>query len=394
MDVANLSEASNALDDFAKANNIYKKFTRTGFFFMGTRNSAEFECIVRYFGESFKFFTLDSDCIVGDPVYSLALILRHCPVLEGLRVINVKLRQEDVKDLRKEKCASFSDLFVKTCARDIHLRSLLQMWPQITSLSIHCIGSNNYPLQLTGGVRTLQQFSLANATINSTHFGLFLQKHVQSLRSLSLINIKWNSESFYKSLYPMFPQLELLQISITSMYDLMHISGMNLKYLQLVMGSMKMPVIYPLVDFTRLEELDLVQIIGASIYVAAQLPNLRSLSIHDSIITRYDGLIDIIDSLPELRLLRLRRSHFSPEDLLYLIENASAPFEIELELPPMDATIYLLNWLVELSHEEGAFETSVELRIIVCEIDVSRARGQQVLRRLMRCMTIILGTTV
>lgn len=368
VDVAKVSEASIALNNFAKENNIYKKFSDFGIFCSGIWNIEEFKCIVRYFGDNFKQITIDSDRINGDSVENLAFILRHCPNLEELRVKNVKLRQQAVNVLREEPC-SFTHLFIQSSGRDIHLRNVLAMWSQITYLTIHCIGINQHPLQLVGDVHALERLSLANATINSNHFTLFLQKHVQSLRYLSLVNIKWTSESFYKSLNTMLPHLEQLQISVTSFYDSLYISGMHLKYLQLV-GTSKV-MLYPMTDLPQLEELDLVQMHGANCFVAAGLPNLRVLSINDSIINQFDGLIDVIESLPNLQRLILRRCYFWPDDIIYLFETNINLTEIELELPMMDATIYLLQSLAEIANERNTNGNEFHLRIIVYKIEVS-----------------------
>lgn len=377
VDVANVSEASVALCHFARENNIFKKFADFGgIFSCGVWKLAEFECVVRYFGEYFNQITLDSDRIIGDPAYNLALVLHKCPNLKELRMINVKLRKQDLKVVQRERCF-VRRLFVKASSKDIHLRNLLTMWPQITTLSIHCTGTNQqqHPMQITGGVQALESLSLANATINCDHLVLFLQKHVQSLRNLSLINIKWTSTSFFKAL-SMFPHLQQLQISITCFYGAMHFSTMNyLKYLQLV-SSPKAIIVFPLSGLEHLEELDLVQINGEHCCVAVGIPNLRLLSIHDSAINEYCGLIDIIDSLPNLQCLHLRRSTFWPDDLVYVIQYCGLD-QIVLELVPIDVTIHLIQLLAELDNDASSIiaddNSNFELQIIVDKTDVSIA---------------------
>lgn len=372
LDIANVSEASKVLYDFAKANHIYKRFTDYGIFESGVWNFSQFQCIVRYFGENFKHITLDSRHIVGDPVYNVSLVLRHCKHLEELRLINIKLGKDAVNVLRKERC-TINRMFIKTCVRDIHLRSLLTMWPQIRDLSVHCTGMNQLPLQIAGGVNVLERLSLANARINGDHFTIFMQNHAKSLRNLSLININWTAKNAYESIRKVLPELEQLQISVTSSMDTMFIADMNLKYLQLV-GTANIHMIFPLMSLLQLEELSLVHMRGQTFFAAANIRNLRVIRFYDMNLFDYPGMIDIIESLPNLQCLYMESCIFDCCDLEYLIYSSKILTQIEITYPNstsgVDSVTTIVEYLLEYKNQYRNSNTPVELRFIVNKFDV------------------------
>lgn len=150
---------------------------------------------------------------------------------------------------------------------------------------------------------------------------------------------------------------------------------MNLKYLQIVgstKGSVGPP--YSLSGLSQLEELDLFNIEGYNITVAADVPTIRVLNIQYSKHTRVDkdgALSKTIEKLPHLHCLRLRMCQFDPDELANLVESNGSLTDIELHDPPKLLTNELLTSLIYLANYKQTYPASFELRIILNKTDVS-----------------------
>lgn len=379
LDVANASEAMSFLSDFAKEN-IYKKYADGQMFRAGENwYWDDFHCVVRNFGEYFKRITLHSwNCYADDDygeynnnIFFVALVLRHCPNLEELRVLGFAWNKYTFRVLGKEHCAA-RKLFIRCWTFQFKLHELLAQWPKVKDLSIDF---DNHGINMV----YVERFKVINAEVSSSNVCSFGNNN---LTHLTLINVRNLTDYFYKGVKN-WRSLERLQISVNSPTDVFNLAGSNVKYLQLV-GEFEPQsawILPPMGFLQFLEELDLFRIDGRNVRVAACVPTLRVLNIHNSNIGKDDEFAETINKLPKLRRLRLRKSSVCPDDLVELIEINGSLTEIVLELPPketVDLLIQSLNRSIQTSTNERCFK---ELLVVVAEIDVSILANRSMAKR-------------
>lgn len=369
IDIANASECSEYLSNFAEAN-IYKKYEDCHIFDTDSKITytwIEFKRILHHFGKHFKRMTLDANQLVDASVRHFAQVLKECSNLDELRVLNFIF--DSVKALRKEQCSVRHLSFESTCI-DHRWRELLKLWPKVTAFTIHRFSDDKVPVQIVGGIHALEQLTLVNGLMNSNTLFKSLQKHKNSIRKLSLIEMNEFSDNRYKGISQMLPKLEHLQISVQNSSELAAIVGMNIKFLQLLgptNGPYNTEFVWSLSGLPLLEELDLVEINGSNIRIAANFPTLRVLSIQNSSINKEHGFPETIAKLPNLQHLTLRRCVFCVDELLQFIETGNL-IDIELDHPPQTCTLQLLKSLIERS----TIKTSnFQMRIIVDATTVS-----------------------
>lgn len=380
LDIANLSECSDYLSDFAEAN-IYKQYADCRIFNYNSWTWTQFTTIFRHFGNHFKRLTLNRLNTFGvekPSLNHLAIALRHCPNLDKLTVKNFKLLKNEMSVLRREQCSAKHLELELNSGIGYGWRELLQLWPNVCALTLHRFSDDLLPDYLVGGVHSLQQLTLTNGFMRSQKLLTSLQKHQNSFTKLSLIEMNESSKYRYIEINKKLPQLEHLQISIMFPPELAALTGMKLKYLQLI-GCATNPFSskfqWSLKNLPLLEELELVEILGFNCRVAGNLPTLRLLSIQRSKIGKDHGLVETLAKLPNLQRLHFRKSHFIPEDLVEVIETIRSLTEIQFDTYKKHEMIELLQSLSERAKDKIAPlvpRSDFELRVIIEDADVRK----------------------
>lgn len=318
---------------------------------------------------------LDASVIIDASVNTFAQVLRFCPNLDKLIVLNFMFDKNAFKLLRKEQCSA-NHLSLECIGIDRSWQGLFKLWPKVTALTINRCYQPQLSLQLAEGIEHLQELHLVNCAIDSSLFRS-LQKR-NTLRKLSLIETNQLKGNRYQNIAKLLPQLEQIQVSINDEQDLASLTGKNIKYLQLLGDTVDdtIPVhSWKLRGLLELEELDLVEIDSSKCRVATYVPTIRVLSIqHSDILNTNNDLSETIAKLPKLQTLRLRKTIFPAEELLHLIETDGPLTEIVLDLPSKLQTTKLLKSLLDRGNAKNSYEaprSSFQMLIVVEFADVS-----------------------
>lgn len=376
LDIANASLASDYLASFAESH-IYKNYADCVIFdsFCEYRKQNYVYTILKQFGKHINKISFSSFVFTRKNKFKLDRLLQECPNLDELT-----LKDFDIDRLSK-KCHSqnvfhLKHLFLTDCFNvNNGFQVLLKLLPNLNAITIrnmnHAVKAHIltslYPIKHIEIVGNRYDDSILDKSI--------LNKHKNYLQKLTLMELPGRDaplEVLSNKIYK-FPKLENLQIYIERISHLRSIQAINLRYLQLVgpIEDRSRNLVWSLSGFafSVLEELELVNIKGSNIQIAADVPTIRELAIQLTNIDRDDGLSETVTKLPDLQRLRLRQCTFCPDELGLLIENSRLD-EIEVSCSLRTDIIQLLRFLIcKKSHGKPRFPC--ELRIISIQYDVS-----------------------
>lgn len=317
MDIATVSEASNKLSDFAKTN-IYEKYVdcqvfTNGFGLFSNQNQVgleSFELFLKHVGEVIKKIVLNAECLQNASVNQIVLVLKYCPNLEELRLLNYSLPLHEVSVLKEKKCLVSHVALIDSDYLELEWAELFKQWTSVRAVTIQEDGKM-IEQEILFGLKTLEKLSLAGFDLFIPEFKQFLRHHSGTLRSLSLVDMYLSAKKSM-GLIELTPNLEHLELSFHR-YDnitLRFHSLKNLKHLQLQTHIQYEPPSNPGLEWSlegldKLEQLDLFYFQHVVFHTEADLPSLKVLRIVFSS-TEGDIIAENIANLRNLEQLHLQ----------------------------------------------------------------------------------------